>query len=137
MLIVIISFADIGDGDLKILNKAFLCFIVCSLFFAAQIRDQPFISKELNSLNFTANLMVMITLFFGIFSSVCQNFELQTLLMTIVVFVNLFFFLSFAKQYICIQYVSNTESPKKNAVLGKLGSHVNKFFRKGRCFTKN
>ena len=131
MLIVIISFADIGDGDLRILNKAFLCFIVCSIFFAAQISDQPFMSKELNSLNFKANLMVMITLFFGIFSSVCQNFDLQTLLMTIVVFVNLFFFLSFAKHYICIRYVSNAESPKKNVVLEKLGSRVNKFFRKG------
>ena len=77
------------------------------------------------------NLMVMITLFFGIFSSVCQNVELQTLLMTIVVFVNLFFFLSFAKHYICIRYVSNAESPQKNVVLEKLGSHVHKFFRKG------
>ena len=131
MLIIIISFADIGDTNLRTLNKAFLCFILCSVFRAAQIHDQPFMSKELNSLNSKANSVVIITLFLGIFSSICEDFTLQTLLMSIVVFVNIYFFFSFAKQYICIQYVSIQESPLKKSVMEKFGSLINVLFRKG------
>ena len=131
MLIVLISFANFGDGDLRIINKAFLCFILCSIFFAAQIHDQPFLSQDLNDLNFKANLMVMLTLFFGIFSSICQDVLLQTLLMSIVVLVNLYFLLSFAKYYLCIQYVTRDENSKINVFIEKLGFHRKQIFKRG------
>ena len=79
----------------------------------------------------------MITIFFGIFSSICQDVSLQTLLMAIVVLVNLLFLMSFAKNYICIRYVSITESKKKNRLFEKLRFHVNRFFKKGLFFYYN
>ena len=127
LLIVIISFIDFGNNDLRAINNAFLCFIICSIFFAAQIYDRPFSYEELNSLNFKANIIMLITIFFGIFSSICEDSTLQTLLMSIVVSINLIFFLVFGKTYLCIMYVNS-----KNSFLSKrFGFLLEKFFRKG------
>ena len=127
MLIFIISFIDFGNNDLRAINNAFLCFIICSISFAGQIYDRPFIYGELNSLNFKANIIMLITIFFGIFSSICEDSTLQILLMSIVVSINLIFFLVFGKNYLCIMYVNS----KNTFLTKKFGFYIDKFFSKG------
>ena len=115
-------------SDTKIIDNAFICFILCSISFAFQIIDQPFLTEGLNSLNLKGNLIMMMTIYLGIFSSVTKDNSLQTLLMAVVVSINAIFFMVFAKNYILIKFAL---SKKKSAIISKIGGHLNRFFLKG------
>ena len=128
ILIALISFGNFGSGEIKVQNNAFLCFIVCSISVVAQIHDKPFLTKELNSLNLKANIVMMITIFMGLFSSVCGDPFIQTVLMIAVVLFNGFFLLIFFQNYLVINFAT----AKNSRYLELIYKYIRICFEKGK-----
>ena len=103
MTILIISLVKIGDAPITYQNNAFFILIMISLFFALELKTNPFGLPELNKLNFTANLVMMITIFGGLFSSINQSTNLSTTIMIVIMSVNIYFLLLFVKYFIQIK----------------------------------
>lgn len=74
--------------------------------FLLQIKYEPFIIKELNDINYHASLYMFLIILLGLFSSQCDNFRLQTILMILIIFMNSHFFLRVIKKYLIFQIVS-------------------------------
>ena len=105
-MIIVISFIKIGTPDVIPETNAFLCLIICLFSFWLQIKYEPFITSDLNNLNFNSTLLMNITIFFGLFISIAQDDNLQIFLLAILFFLNILFILAFCKSYILLKVVS-------------------------------
>ena len=112
ILILIISLVKIGSDEVHSQNNGFLCLVLCTLSCYAQIKDQPFITDELNDLNFKANFVMILTIFVGLFSSICRDYNLEIFLMIVLVFFNCFFISVFVKNYLAIKIITSKNTNK-------------------------
>ena len=110
ILICIISFLNIGTDDIKEQNNAFLCLVFCLISFFLQKYYCPFLTKELNDLNYFSNITMISTIFLGLHASICENEIFQSLLMMILLAFNIVFILFFVNNYIQIQILTSSNS---------------------------
>ena len=127
-LISIISFANVGTGQIKTQNIAFLCFILFFISVACQTHAKPFFSKELNDLNLKANIVMMSTIFLGLFSSVCDSLNLQKTMMIVCLLINIYFLIVFFKVFFIVKFHF---SKKKSKFIVKVLEIFEKCFKKG------
>lgn len=128
LLIIIITFGDIGSGNVVSQNNAFFCIIIIGISFWLQYHYEPFISTELNSLNFDSSLIMLSTIFLGLFSSICEDLVLQQILLAVVIFLNIYFFLEVAKIFLVLKFSFPINDGKIMRILGEI---VHKFLGKG------
>jgi len=76
LIILIVSFARIGDPPISYQNNAFLIILVISAFFGLELKIKPFGISELNYLNWTSNLVIIFIIFGGLLSSINQETSL-------------------------------------------------------------
>ena len=126
-LIIIISFGNVGSGEVIAQNNAYFCVILCAFSFWLQVKDEPFITKELNDLNFDSSLTMILTIFLGIFSSSCENLLLQTILLISMMLLNIYFFFKIMKAIIILK-VSLGKQEKTSQFVSKA---ISKLWSKG------
>ena len=119
-IIMIVSFANTGSGETLYLNNGFFILILTSFHFWIQIQWEPFITKELNSLDLQSSLIVILTIFGALFCSVCQDLTLQNILMDLIILINVYFLGLFLKAYLQIKLTFAKNS--------KLINFFNKYF---------
>jgi len=119
VIIIIISFGNVGSGDILYQNNGFFILIFTCFCYWIQIRWKPFITEELNSLDLKASMITIITIFAGLFSLVCENSTLQTILMVVVLVLNVYFMLLFFKTYFQI-HLSFAKDSKLFRFINKL-----------------
>ena len=102
-IILIIAFANVGYGQILYQNNGFFILILTCLCFWIQVKRKPFITDELNSLDLKGSVVMIITIFGGLFSSICEDLTLQTILMVIVILINVYFLALFLKTYLQIK----------------------------------
>ena len=83
----------VGDAPISYQNNSFFVLLLISLFFGLELRFKPYGIPELNSLNLVANLVMMITIFGGLISSINQQTNLSFVLMIVIMGLNLYFIL--------------------------------------------
>ena len=93
----------VGDAPISYQNNSFFVLLLISLFFGLELRFKPYGIPELNSLNFVANLVMMITIFGGLISSINQQTNLSFILMIVIMGLNFYFILLFLKCFIQIK----------------------------------
>jgi len=131
-IIAIISFANLGSGQTLYQNSGFFILILTCLCFWVQMQWNPFITEELNSLELKASIIMIMTIFGGLFSSVCEDSTLQTILMVLIILLNVYFIALFFKIYLQIQL----SFAKNSKLLLFLSKAVAKFWSEG-SFSKN
>ena len=98
-MIFIISFATIGDNEeVYPINKVILCIFICLFSFYGQFQTQPFITKDLNHLNSIANVIMILTLLFALFSAICENLAMQIFFFIWIIFTNFRIWICFLLQ---------------------------------------
>ena len=102
-IIIIIAFGNVGSGQTLYQNNGFFILILICFCFRIQMKWKPFITQELNSLDLRASMIMIITIFGGLFSSVCEDSTLQTILMVVIILINVYFLVLFSKIYFQIQ----------------------------------
>lgn len=130
MLTFIISFLKSGSGETSSQNNAFLCLIIFLLSFWAQMKFKPFITDELNNLNLYSNFVMILTILLGLFTSLCQNDFLETILLVSLILLNIHFIYIFLKNYFQLKMVAGSNSK----VFGFLNKHLEKVWTKGIIF---
>lgn len=125
VMIFIISFVKIGPSNVVDSNNAFLCFIVLSLSFWGQLKSKPFLTESMNSLNFKATILMMVSIFFGLFCTLSQDTNIQIICFTVLVIANVYFFSIFIKEYLLLKIVLLDEK-----------SFIIVFLKKHNLFTK-
>ena len=124
---MIISFFKIGPPQAIPQNNAFLCLIICSFSFWLQLKYEPFITKELNALNFKATLLMNLTIFLGLFASISNDNTLEIILLVVLFLLNFWFFLMFLKNYIILK-IGSSENTK---IIEKIKEFLKRFWSKG------
>ena len=120
LIILIISFVQIGDGSISYQNNGFLILILNSIFLVLELKFKPFATPELNSLNLLSSLMMIITIFGGLFSSINQESVIVPLIiMALLMVLNIYFILLFFRNYIQIQLCFKTKTNKLTEILGR------------------
>lgn len=103
-MIITITFIKIGDSEESVrLNNVFICFIICALYTFLLFIKKPFMNEDLNNFSFRTSVIMLITIFLGLFSSVAKENILILILFVLLVFVNLYFVIIMLKQYILLQ----------------------------------
>ena len=120
-IILIIAFVRVGGINFESFNNACFIMIFSCIFMWGQSLHSPFITKELNNLEFYSSIAILITLFGGIFSFVCHDLQIQTIIMIIVFIINLSFIIYFLRQYLFLKIMtdSNLKSIAKLLVKSK------------------
>ena len=111
IIILIISFLKIGSPDTVTQNNAVFCMIICIFFYWVQIKYKPFVSKELNNLNSNGTLLMILTIFIGLFTSFSKDFTIQIILLIILFLCNFWFILKILKSYFILK-LETSESSK-------------------------
>ena len=120
LIILIISFVQIGDGSIYYQNNGFLILILNSIFLGLELKIKPFATHELNSLNWISNLMMIITIFGGLFSSINQESVIVPLIiMVLLMCLNIYFILLFFRNYIQIQLCFQKKTNKLTEIFGR------------------
>ena len=130
-MILVNSFSKIGPEEINSSNNAFLLIIILSISFAAQIYYKPFLNKELNDFNLKANIVMIVTVFFGLFSSVCADNTLQIILLIAIILINFYFILLFFQKYLTLKIGTKDHSLK---CFIKFKNVLSKSFQKGTFF---
>ena len=128
LTILIISLVKIGEAPVYYQNNAFFILILNSIFFSLELRLKPFGIIELNKLNSTSNLIMMITIFGGLISSINQQSNLSFIMMILIMCFNSYFMLLFLKYFIQIK-LSFTKNFK--SLFYFLNKFSNKFWSSG------
>ena len=110
--ILIFALVKVGDPTFSYQNNAFFILILNTLLLVLELKLTPFGIPQLNSLNFVANSVVIITLFGGLISSFNQHTNLSIFLMVVIMFLNIYFILLFLRCFILIK-LSFSEKIKK------------------------
>jgi len=120
LIILIISFVQIGDGSIYYQNNGFLILVLNSIFLGLELKIKPFATHELNSLNWISNLMMIITIFGGLFSSINQQSVIVPLIIMVLLMVlNIYFILLFFRNYIQIQLCFHKKTNKLGEIFGR------------------
>ena len=119
---------EVGNPPISYQNNAFFIVIINSLLFGVELKLKPFGIPQLNSLNFIANFITIITIFGGLFSSINQQTILSLILMIIIMCMNIYFMLLFLKCFIQIR-LSFIE--KQNILTKWLNKFYTKFWPSG------
>ena len=110
-MIFIISFATIGDNEeVYPINKVILCIFICIFSFYGQFQTQPFITKDLNHLNSISNIIMILTLLFALFSSICNDITMQILFLISLICTNCYFLLMIVKSVLVFKFFINKNS---------------------------
>ena len=110
-MIFIISFATIGDNEeVYPINKVILCIFICLFSFYGQFQTQPFITKDLNHLNSIANVIMILTLLFALFSAICENLAMQIFFFIALICCNCCFLFIIAKSCLVFTFFINKKS---------------------------
>ena len=97
--------------------------IVCSVLFWAETHYKPFISSELNNLNFDSSLIMLLTIFLGLFSSICDDLAIQEIIIVVLLILHIYLFLKIAKILVLLKCLfANSRS--------KIFDYLNKMARK-------
>ena len=126
--ILIISLVKIGGPQISDQNNAFFILLLNTLLFVLEKKLNPFGISELNSLNFLANFVIIMTLFGGLISSFNQQSNLSVVLMFIIMFVNLYFIVMFLK---CFIQIKLSFFQKIKRYLNSLNNSFGKFWSSG------
>ena len=118
----------VGDAPISYQNNAFFILILNSLIFNVEWKLQPFGIPQLNSLNTVSNLVTIITIFGGLFSSINEQTNFSFILMIFIMCLNIYFILLFLKCFIQIRI---TIFDKLNAFFSFLNKFHNKFWPTG------
>jgi hypothetical protein len=94
---------------------------------------KPFITEELNNLDLKASLITIMTIYGGLFSSVCGISTLQQILMALIIMLNSYFLALFVKKFIQIK-LSFAEKSKFTRLVSNI---IEKFWKKGQFFFLN
>ena len=105
--ILIISFVKVGDAPVSYQNNAFFILILNIFFFGIEFKCMPFGIPQLNSFNSVANIMMIFTIFGGLFSSINQQTDLPIFIMISTVGINIYFLLLFFRNFIMIKISLN------------------------------
>ena len=127
-MIIIIAFLKIGSDEIIDQNNAFLILILCIICFWFQIKYSPFITPELNNLDFKATGIMIITIFVGLFSSISQTEILQIILLVCILFLNIYFMIIFLIKFSLLQMLTTTNINNKVFSFFK---KIEKYFIKG------
>lgn len=101
---MIISFIKLGNSDeIKRVNNVLLSFIISAIYLWAQIHFQPFMVDELNDFSSKASVIMLITIFLGIFSSVANDNLLILILFIFLLTINIIFVIIMLKNYFLLQ----------------------------------
>jgi len=90
----------VGTGQILYQNNGFFILILICFCFWIQMKWEPFITKELNTLDLRASMITILTKNGGLFSSICDDSTLQTFLMILIILFNVYFLALFLKTYI-------------------------------------
>jgi len=108
---MVISFVKIGDSDeVYPINKVILCILICILSFCGQLKTKPFITNDLNYLNFVANVIMILTLLFALFSAICKNETMQILFLIALIGFDCYFLFIMIKSCLVIKFVIRKNS---------------------------
>jgi len=127
---IIVAFANVGSGQTLYQNNGFFILIFTCLCFWIQMNWKPFITEELNSLDLKASVIMIMTIFGGLFSSVCGDQTLETILMAVIILINAYFLLFFVMIYFQIHLLLAKESK----VITFLKNTIEKFWSQGIIF---
>ena len=125
-LILIISFAQVGTGQTLFQNNGFFILILNFICLYFQLNWKPFITDDLNSLDLKASIIMSIIIFCGLFSSICNDPNLEMFLLVFVLVVNCYFLILFLKKYIILQIALSTSKISKS-----IEKRINNIFQKG------
>ena len=118
----------VGGPQISDQNNAFFILLLNTLLFVLEMKLNPFGIHQLNSLNFIANFVIIITLFGGLISSFNQQSNLSFVFMVIIMFVNLYFIVMFSK---CFIQIKLTFFQKTKKYLNSLNNSFGKFWSSG------
>ena len=130
-MIISISFVRIGPVEVVDQNNAFFILILSIISFWFQIKHSPFITPELNNLDFQATGIMIITVFAGLFSSISQSETLQIILLVLILILNIYFILKFLKTFLLVQTFATN---KNNKFLVFFKELFENYFPKGSFF---
>ena len=122
-IIAFVKTGDTGIGNIISQNNAFFCVTLCFISFWAQLKIQPFVTIELNELNIKSNFIMIITILFGLFASICNDVKLELIILIVIIGMNVYFLLFFVKRYLQIKMVVQQNSKffdKINKGIGKI-----------------
>ena len=102
------------------------------IFLLTEMKFQPFITKELNSLEYKATSIMIITIYGALFSSSNQQSILEILIMIFIFGFNIYFILLFGLSYLEIYLTFHSNSKFFNLlqrIFGKMrGNRIFYFF---------
>ena len=104
VLIAIISFLKIGEGDLIQINNTFITLIILSIQTYFEMKERPYLSDDLNRLGFRGSVIMIITIFGGLFSTISQNEVIQIILMIVIFLLNINFALKFLFKFFLVNF---------------------------------
>ena len=95
-------------------------FGINSIFHGLELKFKPFATPELNSLSWISNLMMIITIFGGLFSSINQESVIVPLIIMVLLMVlNIYFILLFFRNYIQIKICFKNKTNKLTEIFGR------------------
>ena len=126
-MILILSFGQVGSGQVLYQNNGFFILILNVICLYMQIQWKPFITNYLNSLDLKASFIMTITIFCGVFSSACENDSLQTFLLFFILVLNCYFLIFFLRTYFILKMSFSDNSKLSKIFKGienKMGNSV-------------
>lgn len=127
-MIFIISFVKIGPVEVHNSNSAFLCFIILSLSFWGQLKTKPFLTDDFNDFNLRATVLMMVSLFFGLFCTLSQDQTIQYISFIVLLAANIIFFANFIKAYMIIQISTLDEKSALHSYINKIKFLLKSFY---------
>ena len=100
LIILIVSFARIGDPPISYQNNAFLTILIITAFFGLELKMKPFGISELNYLNWTSSLVMIFIIFGGLLSSINQETNFPFVMMIMIMLLNIYLMVLFFRNYI-------------------------------------
>ena len=105
-------------------TAAFLVLIVLIVSLILQMRNQPFLTRNLNSFEYNSNIYVCCILTLALFSESITNRVVQTVCIIVMIIINCFFLIRLIRVFLILK-LNNVIKTRKNKALH---SFVNTFF---------
>jgi len=128
VIIFIIVFVNVGTGETIYQNNGFFILILNIIFLWIEMKFEPFITKELNSLEYKATFTMAITIFGALFSSFNQQSILEIFIIFFLFGFNIYFIIIFGISYLEISLTFGLSNSK---IFNWLESFLGKFRRNG------
>lgn len=122
-MIFIISNINIGDvEEVYPINKVILCVFICLISFYGQIITKPFITDDLNQVNWNSNVTMILTLLFALFSAICEDIAMKIVFMVFLTSLNCYLIFIIGKSCLTLKLLDTKNS--------KFLNFINKIFQK-------